>query len=172
MDVGADASPQDADVMPEDVTASDGATDASPSADAEWVELTLTDGSRLTGELVATYDTTLWWDPGQGDTYAIFNPANHAAYPNDRSFRFVDQSDVASLEPWQPDDDRSTYRQFLRERNILFERPPLEEVSWVITGNDSYHLEENGFGDFAWDFELTDDEGNRFTGTGTQNSDH
>jgi hypothetical protein len=49
---------------------------------------------------------------------------------------------------------------------------PLDGVAWVITGHDRYHLQEDGYGDFAWDLVRTDADGGRFTGTGVNNADY
>jgi hypothetical protein len=165
-DVGLDGNRWDTDVS------GDAGYDAPTIPAADWVLLRLADGREVTGELVATYDTTRWWEPGDGLLYAIFDPTDFAAYPNDRSFRFIEATRVESIEPWQPDATRTTYRRFLRSRDITFERPPLEDESWVLTAGESYHLQENGFGDFAWDFEQTDENGVRHTGDGTENDDY
>lgn len=148
-----------------------------PTLDAEtpaatWVRLHLDDGAEVTGELVATYDTTRWWDPGPGLLYAVFNPAHFGAYPNDRSFRFIESTRVESVEPREPEDPPVPYRDFLRAHDITFQRPPLEDTSWVLTAGESYHLEENGYGTFAWDFEQTDANGVRFTDDGSENGDY
>ena len=42
----------------------------------------------------------------------------------------------------------------------------------MIMGNEGYHLEEDGYGNFAWDLVLTDDKGARYTGFGADNEDY
>ncbi len=139
-------------------------------APSDWLRFETTTGDVFFGELVATYDTARWWNPVDGPLYAVFNSSLYAPYPDDRSFRFVSANDIASMEPAVRDVPGS-YRDFLRDNGIVFAQPPLAETSYVITGNDTYHLDEDGFGDFAWDIERTDDTGQRFTGLGAANTD-
>lgn len=129
----------------------------------------LSSGEVFDGELVAIYDSSLWWNPGPGLLYGVFDPAGYAAYPNDRSMRFVWEPDVVSVR--EVTTSATPYREFLRQNDMAFRQPPLSETSFVITGNTSYHLEEDGFGDFAWDVERTNDAGQRFTGLGANNED-
>jgi hypothetical protein len=132
--------------------------------------LTLTGGDEVTGEVVATYDHSRWWSqPTAERTWAIFDASAYAAWPDDRSFRFVKAS---SIEHAQLDTVvGAPYRERIRELGMLLERSPLDGVSWVITGHDSYHLEENGGGDFAWDLVRTDDNRRTFDGYGGDNAD-
>jgi murein DD-endopeptidase MepM/ murein hydrolase activator NlpD len=66
----------------------------------------------------------------------------------------------------------TSYLEFLSENGFEFEGSPFEERAYVVMGNDGYHLDEDGYGDFAYDLQLTDDTGRRFSGTGAQNTDH
>ena len=144
---------------------------SSPPA-AAFVRLELSGGEAVEGELVATYERWRWWSAQGNDTplYAVFDPAGFAAYPADRSLRFVPGDDVVSIAGREG--SSPTYAQFLRERGIGFHEPPLDDVCWVITGNESYHREENGYGDFAWDYVKTDSAGRRFAAAGAANEDY
>ena len=146
--------------------------DSGPDALETWLAFELQSGDRVTGELIAVYDSARWWNPGDGLLYAVFDPERFAPYPNDRSIRFVWATEVRSIERTSRAVPGASYRQFLRDNQIVFRQPPLTDTSYVITGNESYHLDEDGFGDFAWDVERTDDAGRRFTGSGLQNEDY
>ena len=150
-------------------TLSDAGTDLEEGSD--WLFFELNDGSIVEGELVASYEPSRWWQGGEGLIYAVFDPQKFAPYPNDDSLQFLPSTDVSAIIPAQDGQARVPYEKFLRDRDIMIRRPPFEENSFVITGNDSYHLEEDGYGDFAWDFELTDASGRRFSGAGTLNED-
>lgn len=131
----------------------------------------LSDGTFASGEIVAVYDRTRWWNPGTGGlVYALFDPDRYEFSDADRSFTFVYSDDVTRLVAQQPVE--LSYREFLRERGFEFDRNPLGERAYVVMGNDGYHLDEDGYGDFAYDLQLTDDQGRRFTGNGAQNTDH
>lgn len=137
-----------------------------------WVLMELLDGTVVEGEIIANYELLRWWQGGEGLLYAVFDPRKFANYPNDLSVRFVPSTQVTSITTPTTPPTRITYREFLRDRDIFIQRPPFDDVSYVLTGNDSYHLEEDGFGSHAWDFEITDDAGNRFKGDGTKNEDY
>ncbi len=124
-----------------------------------------------TGELVAVYDHSRWWhDPVEELTLALFAPAGLADYPDDQSFTFLSSTELLALTPAAR--PAPGYRDALRERGVLLSRLPLAGVSFVITAHDSYHLEEDGFGDYAWDFVLTDASGRRFGDGGVSNDDY
>ncbi len=141
-------------------------------SNANWVSVKLLDGTEVEGEIIATYELIRWWQGGEGLLYAIFDPHKFADYPNDLSLRFVPSTEVVSIDLTTPIPVPMTYREFLRNRDIFIQRPPFDDTSFVLTGNDSYHLEEDGFGDYAWDFEITDAAGKRFTGDGKNNVDY
>ena len=134
--------------------------------------ITLNDGTEVEGELVATYDHSIWWEAEDLVTYAIFDPTAFAEWPEDRSLQFVSSADVQQLEHGPALDGDSAFTQFVRIRGFVLERVPLEGVAHILTGQDSYHLEENGRGDFAWDLTLTDDDGNRYFAPGNDNTDY
>jgi hypothetical protein len=136
-----------------------------------WKRWTLEDGGVIEGELVASYDPTLWWNPVPGPLLAAFDARAYAPYPDDRSLRFFSEADVASVVDIEAPAGEPSYRDFLRDNDMVFARPPLTETSFVITGNETYHLEEDGFGDFAWDVERTDATGLRYTPPGLANED-
>ncbi len=137
-----------------------------------WVSITLDDDSEIEGEIVSTYELSRWWQGGEGLLYAVFDPRKFAPYPNDLSLRFIPSTEVVSIAQTSTPATNVPYLDFLRDRDIFIQRPPFDDTSFVLTGNDSYHLEEDGFGDHAWDFEITDDLGKRHTGDGSINEDY
>ncbi|MEZ4459024.1 MAG: M23 family metallopeptidase [bacterium] len=110
-------------------------------------------------------------EPLPGRLFALFDRAGYAAYPNDTSLRFVRESEVVSTAEIAAPNDTITYANFLRSEVFYLHRPPLDGTNYVITGSDTYHLEEDGFGDFAWDIVVTDDVGVHYRGNGTANED-
>jgi hypothetical protein len=144
--------------------------DSDPDA-PPFASLTMLDGEQATGEWVATYNHNYWWDDAGAElTFALFDIHQLDQYPEDRSFRFIPSHQVQNIEllPWPS--GQLTFRDALRLYDLSL-GSVIPGVVHVITANDSYHLEEDGFGDFAFDLVLTDEDGSRFTGDGTQNED-
>ncbi len=136
-------------------------------------EVLLKDGSRRTGHLVATYDhRRWWWNPADELTYALFWSNDFSAYPEDQSFTFLSSVDIELISWGQPQATSPYFREFMRQYGFLCYRVPLEGVAYVITGNDSYHLSEDGYGDFAWDLVRTDEQGHTFADGGLENEDY
>jgi hypothetical protein len=134
--------------------------------------MTLVDGGQSTGEWVATYNHNYWWnDAGPALTFALFDIDQLDQYPNDTSFRFFASNQVQAIEllPWPSGQQR--YRDALRLAELTLGNTGMPGVAHVVTANDSYHLEEDGYGDFAFDLVLTDESGSRFTGDGSRNED-
>ena len=133
--------------------------------------LVLADGSQVKGELVNTYVQEDWWHPTSKTTYALFQPQGFAPSADDRGFRFLSTPEVLSVQsPTAP--ELKSYAPFLREQGIVLNTPPLTGVSHVFTHSNAYHLEEDGYGDFAWDLMQTDKSGLRFTDVGAKNEDY
>jgi len=133
----------------------------------------LRDGGVLSGEWVATYNHNYWWhDAGAELTYALFDIGSYAVHPDDRSFRMVSSLDVESIayQPWP--EGLMAYRDALRALGFAIDGVPLGGSVHVITAHDSYHLEEDGYGDFAFDLVLTDAQGARYQGDGTRNENY
>jgi hypothetical protein len=171
-DGGPDASVADA--GPADAGSSDaGAVDsgASDAGDGHF-HLALRDGGTVSGLLAARYDhVDWWWTPSGEVTWALLRPEAFGAGPSDRSVTFVSSLDVMA-EPALPQWPEPAVFDFTRDAGLSLGRVPLDGVAWVITGHDSYHLQEDGYGDFAWDLVRTDADGGRFTGTGSSNTDY
>lgn len=147
-------------------------TPTSPSTTAGTVageRLTLVDGEVIEGELIAVSDQSLWWDAADKRWLVIFDPAGIAPTPDDRRLRFVPESEVVSRESVVL--TQQTWSEHLRALGVTWLEPPLANVSHVLRGNDGYHLEEDGYSDFAWDLVRTDASGVRYTGSGVQNED-
>lgn len=164
---------EDAPAALEDAATS--AQDASTGAErpeVDWLRITLMTEEVVEGELIAVYDQNLWWDPAPTLSFALFDGQKFADFPEDRSVRIIDAREVLRHEPIPLPDDRQPYRQFLQDRGIVIGQSPLQDPAYIITGHESYHREENGFGDFAWDLVATDSRGQRLTDAGTQNSDY
>jgi hypothetical protein len=141
--------------------------------DLELTTFLLKDGTNQTGQWVATYNHNYWWhDAGAELTFGVFDINRSAAYPGDESFRFLSSLDVTSIVSEPCPDDRRSYRDALRDWNATIDQVPLAGAVHVITANDSYHLEEDGFGNFGYDLVITDDQGQRFLKDGKSNEDY
>ncbi|MDQ3035716.1 MAG: M23 family metallopeptidase [Myxococcota bacterium] len=153
---------------------SDGAIERPADAGARVrTRLRLVDGREVRGELVATYDhARWWWGPSDQRTYAIFRPELLAEHPDDRSLAFVSSTQIVERgdEPWPA--GVPSYRDALREHGVVLGRVPLDGVAYVIAAHERHHLEENGYGDFAWDLVRTDASGARWSGAGERNEDY
>ena len=141
-------------------------------AAAPLASLSLRDGGLVRGVLASRYDHALFWDASADTTFGIFESSGYADYPGDRSMHFVSSRDVVQAQGLPPDTPDPRFVQFLRNRDIVIGRPPLDGVSLIIAGNESYHLQEDGYGNFAWDLVRTRQDGVRFSGQGTQNADY
>ncbi|MFO0665957.1 MAG: hypothetical protein U0174_18545 [Polyangiaceae bacterium] len=160
-----------------DASLADGGGSARPDAreDGAGVSpettLHLASGKVVRGPLAAVYDHSLFWDASARKTYAMFDPTKFAAYPSDGTLQFFPSQDIVSVEGVGTP-PASSFVEFQRREGIVLHRPPLEGVSYVIRGNDGYHLEEDGYGNFAWDLVRTFPDGSRFKGSGAANSDY
>ena len=160
------------DSLIEDLTDAQVQVDAAPPEPTTTLwSVNLSNGEEIVGEHIATYNQNRWWDQRPALTHALFDLASLQAYPNDRSVVLIDHSEIDAISAFEQAGTKP-YRQALRDHNIVLERPPLDDVSLVFTGHESYHLEENGYGDFAWDLVQTDNTGARYTGDGLENEDY
>ncbi len=130
-----------------------------------------TENNEITGELIAVYNANLWWESKSQLLYAVFNSEKFAQYPNDKSIEFVYDDEILSIEELNYSIILS-YDEFVKENNIFTDGSPFKETSYIITGNNSYHFEENGFGNFAYDFTMTDSKGKIYNNDGLNNEDY
>lgn len=182
VDAGADAGARDAgagdagaaDAGANDAGANDaGASDAGPADAGDGrVTFALRDGGIASGWLAAQYDHhAWWWTPSDEVTWAVLEPSAFAPAPLDRSVTFVSSHDVLDAGPL-PDWPQPAVAAFTRDAGLSLGRLPLDGVAYVITGHDAYHLQEDGYGDFAWDLVRTGADGGRFAGSGVNNADY
>ena len=143
---------------------------AESGPDSGDTALELADGGTVRGRVVATYDHATFWDASPEKTYAVFEQGRFGDYPDDRSLHFV--SSLGLARPAGAVAPDTGFRDFLRKQNIVLFRSPLDGISFVIRGNDGYHLEENGYGHYAWDLEKVKSDGSRFRGAGVANEDY
>lgn len=168
-DAGIEDAPAAEDAGLLDARTDSGAADAGTAA---WTRITTASGS-YEGELVATYDHSIWWwNAADERTYALFDPRALAEWPDDRSMTFVSSLDVAAMDAIAAPASVPSHRDAMRARGVAIERVPLDGVAFVVTGAERYHLEESGYGDFAWDLVVHDAEGRAHAGDGLANEDH
>ncbi|NOY25533.1 MAG: M23 family metallopeptidase, partial [Oligoflexia bacterium] len=151
-------------------TSDAGTSDGGTTSGLAGTAFTLVDGSVVTGQVVADYDHSLWWDASDQTSWAVFDPDGYAIYPDGRSTRFVTSLDIASQEPVDLG-TTTPYVDFLRAHSMVIGQMPIPGPAYVIMGNEGYHLEEDGYGNYAWDLVQTDDSGVRYTGLGVANED-
>ena len=129
---------------------------------------TLVDGQEVEGERVHRFDPRLWWHPtAEEGVLLVCEPSLDGPYPNDGSLRLLPESWVAQTEAQPPSEPSCT--EFARQTGRYLARSPLDGPALVWMGQEGYHLEEDGFGDFAWDLVVTGPQGRRFMGTGEKN---
>ena len=135
------------------------------------MEVQLQDGQRLIGEALHRFDQRLWWDAQDTFTLLLYDPGRFAPYPDDRSISLIAGAQITSERAVPRPADWTRYPEHLEQHALLIDGSPLMGPAFIITAHERYHLEENGYGDFAWDLVKTDENGARLTGTGTENSD-
>lgn len=153
---------------------SDGGRDAvlsAPDSQAGETILHLVGGETVHGALTSIYDHSAFWDASTRTTYGIFDEARFHPYPQDESVRFFGSQEIASIENLRAAPS-PVFVDFLRRQGIVLKRPPLDGVSFVIEGNEGYHLQEDGYGNFAWDLVKTFEDGSRFKNAGAENADY
>lgn len=128
--------------------------------------LTLDDGAVVVGEAFARWDQRLWWDAADRDWVAVFDPAGWDTVPDDHSVELIPLDRVAAQADVPLDVGTASWADTLYDRGVTIDANPLPQRAFVIMGNEGYHLEEDGYGDFAWDLVVTDDTGARYTGLG------
>lgn len=152
---------------------SDGGDTGDPVGSVHGVKITLKGGEVVIGELIATYDHSIWWDnPSSEITYGIFDATKYGEYPDDHCLRFLSSNDIASKVDITLPTGTVAYRDMLRAKGMYYGTVPLQGVMYVGGGNGGEHAKENGTGDFAWDIVRTDASGRIYTGSGTSNSDY
>lgn len=137
------------------------------------MEITLKTGEKRQGQLLATYDHSVWWvDPSPEKTLALFDPSKFAEYPDDASSSFFSSYDVTSVKDITLPPGTVVYRDMLRDKGWVIGQMPVEGPLHVGTGNGGLHLEEMGQSDFAWDLVRAKPDGKHFNGTGKLNTDY
>jgi hypothetical protein len=137
------------------------------------VEVTLKSGQKRQGQLIATYDHSIWWsNPSPEKTLAIFDPAKFADYPDDHSMEFLSSFNIETVIDITLPAGTEAYRDMLRKKGIVIQQLPVPAPLYIAGGNGGYHSEENGTGDFAWDIVKANDDGTHFKGTGAANEDY
>ncbi len=157
-------------------TSQSGSERVAESELASAVTLRLADGTVARGVPLAAYDhAAWWWDAAAETTYALFDPARASPVPElDRSLRFVDRSQLApdQAPPIVAADASPTFMTWMRSRGVVLGRLPLDGVATVLNGHERWHLEEGGFGDFAWDLVRDGAAGHTYWTSGLTNEDY
>jgi hypothetical protein len=142
------------------------------------ITLQLADGSVARGLPIAAYDHAgWWWDAAPEVTYALFDEARASEVPElDRSLRFVDRSELApgQVPPAVTASSAGTgaFASWMRSRGVVLGRLPLDGVATVLNGHERWHLDEGGFGDFAWDLVREAAPGRTYRTDGLTNEDY
>jgi len=130
------------------------------------------DNTYIDGEILYIWNHNIWWwDAEDSYTYAIFTPKKYEVDKFDNSIQLFSSEEIELIKNNPKQFNLEKYYNFLKEKNIFFQSP-LEGISYIITSHDKYHLEESGYGDFAWDFIKLDEQNNSFINNGSENSDY
>jgi len=123
------------------------------------------------GNLISVYDhSKWWWDSSDEFTYALFIEDGFQN-TGDRSVMIISSYQINKIETSSNYLSIENYLNFLKTNNFLLKLPFNEEV-FVIEGNEGYHKEESGYGDFAYDFVINDVNENNFQNDGLNNEDY
>ena len=124
----------------------------------------------VSGELIAVYDHSRWWkNPTDEVTLALFAAERFADWPDDRSVLFVERSHIVRVT--ESPLVAPSFRAWCHSQGIGF-AVPLDGRAWVMAGHERHHLEENGFGDYAYDLGIAEAGGRRWSGDGLDLSDY
>ena len=128
-------------------------------------------GEWLSGELIASWNQLEWWDAADERYHALFVGDAFTDTISDQSIRVLARSALSALKTAGTTISGPSYQQFMRQHGFVIGQVPLDGKVLVITGNEGYHREENGYGDFAWDLVRSDENGLRYSGWGIYNQD-
>jgi len=130
------------------------------------------DNLNVEGEVLAIYDHSVFWGtPEDKVTFALYRDQSLKPFPNDESVRLFNASDVEIFEARAPL-NISSFRERSQALRLPLSSPPLEGSQYILMGNSDYHLEEEGFGHFAYDLTRFNEEGARFQNAGDLNEDY
>lgn len=162
----ASAPREDASAVREDAVAvpADAAAPRDGAVVGDHVRVGLRDGRVIEGEWVWRYDHRLW-------RHGAAEEATLALFTDARALSMVRASLVRS----GPSPSAQIGPRFLeaqRARGYVVDGLPLAGVWRVHQGAGGYHLEEDGYGDFAWDFVRVGADGRSFRGAGLRNEEY
>jgi hypothetical protein len=124
---------------------------------------------RGTTEPFHIYNHDHWLIHPEPNTTAIYfdNAKFSADAACDRSLHVVTPAHEAAS-----DDALQAFRTSLRRHGVTLGGLPVAGTWYVAQGGDTFHLRENGFGDFALDLVRLDDAGHDHRGDGKRNADY
>lgn len=128
---------------------------------ADYIELTLLNGEKVSGEHIETYEDRWFYQPPSPTVQKyelVFSLKD-----GEPSFKLVNQLDIKELKNIK--NGPSQYRAHLKAKNLFFKNK-LVPFSEVLTGNEGHHKHERMYGNFAWDIGDLDIWGQQFSGTG------
>jgi len=124
------------------------------------------------GVLISVYDhSKWWWDSSDEFTYALFNEDKFLDDREDSSIKIISSYQIDKIESSSDYLNIEPYDNFLKTEGIVLNIPFKDEV-FIIQGNEGYHKEESGYGDFAYDFVINDNAGNNYQNEGINNEDY
>jgi hypothetical protein len=129
-------------------------------------------GEVYQGVLIAEYNHNIWWwDSSDEYSYALFIENDFQEAPYDKSIKIFSSLDVSYIKSSNTYLNISEYDDFLKNNDMTLDLPLKDDV-FVVVGNEGYHLEESGYGDFAYDFIKNDEYGNSYQNDGINNEDY
>ena len=129
---------------------------------------TLAGGGTVVGQWLHTYEAATWiFNPVSARYHLAFRGGENASdlctvavFPDAEVTAAEPMAGVCDLLPWEQD------------RGISFPHLPVNGTWFVYASHDTYHLTEDGYGDFAWDLIQLGQDGLAYQGAGTANSDY
>lgn len=131
---------------------------------AQYLELTLNDGSKVSGELVETYEDR-WFYQAPGPHVAKFMLL-FEVIDDEPIFHFHSLSEIEHQKTVK--ESASQYKAYLKKEDLFFKNFVVPGAH-ILTGNEGHHKFEKMYGNFAWDLGVIDPFGKQFQHDGSEN---
>jgi len=137
-------------------------------------------GAVYTGQVVGVYnEAKFMWNPSDYSSIAIFSCSNVATALNDFSVEAgqdpaiysMSSSSIVSITLIGQPTNLVQYQLYMRQHGHVFHNTPVEGESWILKAWESYHLWEDGRGNYAWDLGGLHSNMLSYAGMGAKNED-
>ena len=140
----------------------------------DMIRIYMNDNNKVyQGYLIAEWNHNIWWwDDGDEYTYAVFTEDEfNNNGDSDKSINILSSDNIDYIEASSTYLNINEYDDFLIKEDIVLSLP-FKNESFVVQGNEGYHKEEDGYGDFAYDFVKSNENDETYINDGNENSDY